>query len=58
MDDKGEKMKKFLKNIPYIILTLFLLWVVLSYIDIVIHNLSTPKYSNVNLIYLLYNLFS
>ena len=55
---RRKEMKKFLKKIPYIILTLFLLWGVLSYIDIVIHNLSTPKYSNVNLIYLLYNLFS
>ena len=58
MDDKGEKkMKKFLKNIPYIILTLFLLWGVLSYVDIVIQNLDNPTYSKFNLIYLLYNFF-
>ena len=58
MGDKGEKkMKKFLKNIPYIILTLFLLWGVLSYVDIVIQNLDNPIYSKFNLIYLLYNFF-
>lgn len=58
MDDKGEKkMKKFLKNIPYIILTLFLLWGVLSYVDIVIQNLDNPTYSKFNLIYLLYDFF-
>lgn len=58
MDDKREKkMKKLLKNIPYIILTLFLLWGVLSYVDIVIQNLDNPTYSNFNLIYLLYNFF-
>jgi hypothetical protein len=50
-------MKKFLKKIPYVILTLFLLWGVLSYVDIVIQNLDNPTYSNFNLIYLLYNFF-
>ena len=54
---KEKEMKKFLKNIPYIILTLFLLWGVLSYIDIVIQNLDNPTYSKFNLIYLLYDFF-
>lgn len=54
---KEKEMKKFLKNIPYIILTLFLLWGVLSYVDIVIQNLDNPTYSKFNLIYLLYNFF-
>lgn len=50
-------MKNILKNIFYIILTLFLLWGVLSYVDIVIQNLDNPTYSKFNLIYLLYNFF-
>lgn len=54
---KEKEMKKFLKNIPYTILTLFLLWGVLSYVDIIIQNLDNPTYSKFNLIYLLYNFF-
>ena len=54
-------MKKFLsiiKNIIIFIFIVFDIWFLISYIDIIIHNLSMPKYSNINLIYLLYNLFS
>lgn len=50
-------MKNILKNIFYIILIIFLLWGIFSYIDIVIKNLNNPQYSKFNLIYLLYNFF-
>ena len=56
-----KKMKRIIsiiKNIIIIIFIIFDIWFLISYIDIVIHNLSMPKYSNINLIYLLYNLFS
>ena len=53
-----KKIVSIIKNIIIIIFIIFDIWFLISYIDIVIHNLSMPKYSNINLIYLLYNLFS
>ena len=54
---RNNKMKNILKNIFYIILIIFLLWGIFSYIDIVIQNLDNPTYSKFNLIYLLYDFF-
>ena len=53
-----KKIISIIKNIIIIIFVIIDIWFLISYIDIVIHNLSTPKYSSVNLICLLYNLFS
>lgn len=46
-------MKKFVSNLILGISIIFGLWVVGSYIDIVIHNLDKPLYSDLNFFNLL-----
>lgn len=47
--EKGSKeMKRFIGNLILGILIILGLWIVGSYIDIVLHNLDKPLYSNLN----------
>ena len=43
-------VKKFLSNIYTLVCMLFVAWVILSWIDVIIHNTSdNPTYSNLNI---------
>ena len=50
-------VKKFMSNVAVFIIMLFILWAVISWIDIIIHNLSEGyTYSNFNFYKLIINL--
>lgn len=56
-NEKGKErtgaMKKFIGNLILGILIIIGLWIIGSYIDIVLHNLDKPLYSNLNFFNLL-----
>jgi hypothetical protein len=51
-------MTKALKRIYLGANSIFLLWLALSYFDIVMHNLTTQTYSNYNLIVIMFEKFN
>lgn len=50
-------MTKAIKNIPTILSAIILIWLALSYIEIVCTNLTNPVYSNYNLIVMMFKNF-
>lgn len=51
--ERTGAMKKFVGNLILGILIIIGLWIIGSYIDIVLHNLDKPLYSNLNFFNLL-----
>ena len=45
---------KIIKKLFYLLLMLLLVWVLISYFDIILHNWNSYVYANWNLIYLIF----